>query len=331
VAVVLVSPRPPLHHPAPCGPRGACTTKSRLDRGLRTLWDGLLVVRRSQYQRQAPEIPMRRSATYRTPIHVARTTSRPISTSERGTRRSAGPRCSRRATWLAWMMSASATPTPIATRRLPRVPARSPTPIAMRSAAAPANIVDTSVASRSSATALPADGATTNSPATSPTVFRLIATDRSPAPIRTDLTRPLDCSCASTALRPKRGAQVVDAGPMAACADGKAASERDGVVRPVEGLVEEPATARQSTARAQLPHHRVPHGWLIRTTEIQLLHHRRALAERDSSGTEILGQHGAVPGANVGTVRAHGGVWLWLWREGGLIGASVVRGRQSGL
>jgi hypothetical protein len=35
VAVVLVSPRPPLHHPAPCGPHGACTTKSRLDRGLR--------------------------------------------------------------------------------------------------------------------------------------------------------------------------------------------------------------------------------------------------------------------------------------------------------
>src|SRR5262245_20067329 len=26
-AFVLVSPRPPLHHPAPCGPRGACTTK----------------------------------------------------------------------------------------------------------------------------------------------------------------------------------------------------------------------------------------------------------------------------------------------------------------
>jgi len=47
------------------------------------LVDGLLVVRRSQYQRQAPEIPMRRSATYRTPIHVARTTSRPISTGSR--------------------------------------------------------------------------------------------------------------------------------------------------------------------------------------------------------------------------------------------------------
>jgi hypothetical protein len=64
-------------------------------------------------------------------------------------------------------------------------------------AAAPANIADTSVASRSSATALPADGATTNSAAASPTVFRLIATDRSPAPMRTDLTPPLDRSCAS--------------------------------------------------------------------------------------------------------------------------------------
>src|SRR6516165_3891786 len=44
VAVVLVPPRPPLHHLAPGGPRGACTMKSRLDRGLRTLWDGLLVI-----------------------------------------------------------------------------------------------------------------------------------------------------------------------------------------------------------------------------------------------------------------------------------------------
>src|SRR5207244_9541105 len=119
------------------------------------------------------------------------------------------------------------------------------------------------------ATALPADGATTNSAAASPTVFRLIATDRSPAPMRRPHPAARSLVRIAAALRPKRGAQVVDAGPMAACADGKAASERDGVVRPVEGLVEEPATARQSTARAQLPHHRVPHGWLIRTTEIQ--------------------------------------------------------------
>jgi len=66
----------------------------------------------------------------------------------------------------------------------------------MRSAAAPANIVDTSVARAAAPLRCLPTGPHEQS-GNEPDGFRLIATDRSPAPIRTDLTRPLDCSCAS--------------------------------------------------------------------------------------------------------------------------------------
>src|SRR5262249_31018228 len=132
-------------------------------------------------------------------------------------------------------------------------------------------------------------------------------------------------------LRAKRGAQEVDAAPMTAGADGELAPERDRVVPSIEGLVEEPATSSGPAARPELAHHGVPHGRRSRPVEIQLLHHRRAPAERDSPGPEILRQHGAVPGTHEGTVRAGGGVWLELWREAARIGACLEPGEQRAL
>src|SRR5882724_2554815 len=132
-------------------------------------------------------------------------------------------------------------------------------------------------------------------------------------------------------LRPKRGAQIVDPAPMAAGTYGETPPERDGVIRPIEGLVEKPPIARRPAARPQLAHDGVSDGRRIRPLEIQLLHHRRALAERAPPGAEIFGQHGAVPGADVRTVRAHGGVWLWLGGERALIGPSFEPSEQGSL
>src|SRR5262249_47772357 len=94
-----------------------------------------------------------------------------------------------------------------------------------------------------------------------------------------------------------------DAASMAPRADGEATTDPERIVRPVEGLREEPATTRRPTTRPHLAHHRIPHGWRVRPFEIQLLHHRCPFAEGAPPHAKILGQDWAVPRANVRAVR----------------------------
>jgi len=136
------------------------------------------------------------------------------------------------------------------------------------------------------------------------------------------------CAASREPLRPEGGEQEVHTIPMAARADDEAAPERSGGVPPIEGLVEEPAATRRPGARAQLAHHRVSHRRSIRAVQIQLLHHRRAWAERHSACVEIVAQHGAVPRSDVGTVRAAGRVRPRLRGEGARVGACLKPGEQ---
>jgi len=94
---------------------------------------------------------------------------------------------------------------------------------------------------------------------------------------------------------------------MAACADGKAASDETASFVPSEGLVEEPATAVSRLRERSFRITEYPTGGSSGPRRYSSFTIAAPLRKRDSSGTEILGQHGAVPGANVGTVRAQGG------------------------
>src|SRR5262245_5478473 len=117
-------------------------------------------------------------------------------------------------------------------------------------------------------------------------------------------------------LRPEGGEQIVDAASMAPRADGEAATERDPIARSVGGLVEEPTTTCQPTARAHLAHHRVPHGRRVRPFEVQLLHYCCACAEWAASRPKIFDQDRAVPRADGRAVGTRRGMRRWALAEG---------------
>src|SRR5262245_6964900 len=89
--------------------------------------------------------------------------------------------------------------------------------------------------------------------------------------------------------RAESRAQEVDADPVTSGAHAEPATEQDGAIGAVDGLVEEPAASRRGAAPPDLDHDRPAHR-LIGPAEVELLHASRALAERGPTGAEIHGE-----------------------------------------
>src|SRR5262245_33453958 len=87
--------------------------------------------------------------------------------------------------------------------------------------------------------------------------------------------------------RAESRAQEVDADPVTSGAHAEPATEQDGAIGAVDGLVEEPAAPGRGAAPPDLDHDR-PADRLFAAAEVEFLHHPRAFAERAPAGAEII-------------------------------------------